>query len=191
MSRSTIFVCVAVATVLTLAVGGVVAQQDDDDGPGIEVDETTIDENETAVLEVDSTTRLMGWEYDDEREGFVLRFDSDDSQRITITEAVQFNEGAGSGRIYSQRIPPGASEIFVYVPRRGGQAAVTMVTSESQENNRFTYVSTGQTSPDRPPIPYETAQLLVLLSGAGAAGATFYVVRRKREDETNEVERIL
>jgi len=32
---------------------------------------------------------------------------------MTLTEAVQFDEGAGGGRIYQQRLPAGMTEIFV------------------------------------------------------------------------------
>jgi len=47
---------------------------------------------------------------------------------MTLTEAVQFDEGAGGGRIYQQRLPAGMTEIFVSVPTRAGQAALTMTT---------------------------------------------------------------
>ncbi|MDB9293479.1 hypothetical protein PN414_17915, partial [Halorubrum ezzemoulense] len=76
-------------------------------------------------------------------------------------------------------------------PLRAGQAAVTMTTPGSIANNRFAYVSTGQTTPDRPPISYERAQILILLSGVGGAGLTFRVVKKRREDEEKSVERVL
>jgi len=61
---------------------------------------------------------------------------------MTLTEAVQFDEGAGGGRIYQQRLPAGMTEIFVSVPTRAGQAALTMTTPGSIANNRYSYVST-------------------------------------------------
>jgi len=59
---------------------------------------------------------------------------------MTLTEAVQFDEGAGGGRIYQQRLPAGMTEIFVSVPTRAGQAALTMTTPGSIANNRYSYV---------------------------------------------------
>lgn len=188
MKRTLIFACVAVIALATTA-GPAVAQE----GPGIEINGTTLssEETETYSQEIDNKTRLVSWTYDDDREGFVLRFETDDSVRITLTEAVQFSEGSGSGRIYQERLPEGQSEVFVAVPRRGGQAAVTMTTRLSIQNNRFSYVSTGETETDKPPITYQRAQLLVGLSAIGAAGMAFGIVRRRRNDEEQDYERIL
>lgn len=38
-----------------------------------------------------------------------------------LTEAMQFFEGAESGRIHQERLPEGVSDVFVAVPRRGGR----------------------------------------------------------------------
>ena len=189
MTRQLLFICVAVVASLAIpATAGVAAGQE---GPGITINQTNSEETETYAQEIDNKTRLMEWSYDDERDGFVLRFETDDSVRITLTEAVQFSEGAGSGRIYQERLPEGQSEVFVSVPRRGGQAAVTMTTRRSIANNRFSYVSTGEAQIDRPPITYQRAQLLVGLSAVGAAGAAFGIVRKRRNDEEKDYERIL
>ena len=187
------FACVAVALIACVAVAtGAAAAQSD--GPGVELNRTveiSDEEERTYAQEIDSQTNLVTWEYDDERDGFVLTFETNSSVRITLTEAVQFSEGAGSGRIYQKRLPKGLTEVFVSVPRRGGQAALTMTTPGSIAQNRFSYVSTGETRPDRAPITYETVQAIVLLTGFGAAGLTFGVVRKRREDEDRDYERVL
>ena len=182
--------CVAVSLAAAcVAVGGVTAQSDD---PGIEAN-TSVDvgEPETYAQEIDGDTRLVSWSYDREREGFSLLFETDASTRITLTEAVQFGEGSGSGRIYAHRLPEGQTRVFVSVAPRAGQAALTMTTPGSIEQNRFAYVSTGQTAPDRPPISYERAQILIVFAGFGGAGLTYRVVKKRREDEEKSVERIL
>lgn len=187
------FACVAVGLIACVAVMATPAVAQND-GPGIELNETvqiSEDSERTYAAEIDSETRLVSWEYDDERQGFVLTFETNSSKRITLTEAVQFSEGAGSGRIYQKRLPEGLTEVFVSVQKRGGQAALTFTTAESIRNNRFSYVSTGETRPDRAPITYERVQMIVLLTGFGAAGLTFGVVRKRREDEDRDYERIL
>jgi len=183
-----VFACVAVIATIA-ATGGAVAQ----DGPGITINDSnvTTDEQTTYAQEIDEDTRLVDWEYDEDREGFILVFETDSRTTMTLTEAVQFAEGAGSGRIYQKRLPAGMTEIFVSVPLRAGQAAVTMTTPGSIANNRFSYVSTGQTTPDRPPISYERAQIVILFSGIGGAGLTYRVVRKRREDEDKDVEQII
>ena len=186
--RRIIAFCVAVALLACVTVGSAGAT-----GSGIEINTTATgsDEPESYAQEIDAETRLVSWSYDDEREGFELRFETDSSTWITLTEAVQFSEGAGSGRIYQERLPEGVSDVFVSVPRRGGQAAVTMTTPASISENRFSYVSTGEASPNRPPISYERVQALVLITAIGATGAAVGVVRRRRDDEEKSYRRIL
>ncbi|WAU40586.1 hypothetical protein HRPV13_gp05 [Halorubrum pleomorphic virus 13] len=187
------FACVAVALIACVAVAtGAAAAQND--GPGIELNKTvqiSEDEERTYAQQIDGETNLVSWEYSDERDGFVLLFETNSSVRITLTEAVQFSEGAGSGRIYQKRLPKGLTEVFVSVPKRGGQAALTMTTAGSIQQNRFSYVSTGETRPDRAPISYQNVQGIVLITGFGAAGLTFGVVRKRREDEDRDYERVL
>jgi len=192
MSRF-LLLCVGIAlcAALTLTPAAAMGQEADGNETSVEIDAVTIDQNETAVEQVDDYTTLMDWEYNDDREGFELVFRSDRSQGITITEAVQFSEGSGQGRIYQNRVPSGTAEVFVPVPRRGGEAAVTLVTPQSLQENRFTYVSTGQQEPERPALNYERVRLMVLLTAFGTAAFVFRVVRKKRNDETKEVERIL
>lgn len=187
MARFVAF-CVAVGILACVAVGGVAAT----DGPGIELNTTTGDDSpESYAEEIDPQTRLVSWSYNDDRDGFELRFETDKSTRLTLTEAVQFSEGAGSGRIYQQRLPEGTTDVFVAVPRRAGQAAVTMTTPGSIAENRFSYVSTGEAQIDRPAINYERVQLMILLTAVGTVGATIRVIRRRRDDEERSVRRIL
>lgn len=189
--RRILVICVAVGLAAAcVAVGGVAAQSDE--GPELSSN-SSVDtgEPETYAQEIDATTRLVSWEYDRDREGFSLLFETDESTRITLTEAVQFGEGSGSGRIYEHRLPEGQTRVFVSVAPRAGQAALTMTTPGSIEQNRFAYVSTGQTVPDRPPISYERAQILILFSGIGGAGLTYRVVKQRREDEERSVRRVL
>jgi len=184
--------CVAVSLAAAcVAVGGAAAQENDSD-PGIETNASVnVGEPETYAQEIDADTRLVSWEYDRDRQGFELLFETDSSTRITLTEAVQFGEGSGSGRIYQHRLPEGQTRVFVSVAPRAGQAALTMTTPGSIAQNRFAYVSTGQATPDRPPISYERAQILILFSGIGGAGLTYRVVKKRREDEQKSAERIL
>ena len=190
MRRILIF-CVAVSLAACVVVGGA-AGQSNGTGPGLETNTSVnVGEPETYAQEIDAETRLVEWSYDRDREGFELLFETDESTRITLTEAVQFGEGSGSGRIYRHRLPKGQTEVFVSVAPRSGQAAVTMTTPASIASNQFAYVSTGQTAPSRPPISYERAQILILLSGIGGAGLTFRVVKNRREDEEKSVERVL
>lgn len=191
--RSLILAVVCVAVVGIVA-SGAAAAQDNESETEIELNDPDLNQSDfdqtTYSEEIDPDTRLVDWRYNDDREGFELLFETDSRTTITLTEAVQFDEGSGSGRIYQQRLPRGMTEVFVSVPRRGGEAAVTMTTPGSIAQNRFSYVSTGM-SRDRPPISYERAQLLVILTGVSVAVGTVTIIKRRREDEDKKYERVL
>jgi len=190
---TTIFRALTTVAVLIacVAVAGPAVAQDDPDGPGITINTTASEETETYAQEIDTNLRLVKWSYDDDRRGFVLLFEADRSTTITITEAVQFEEGAGSGRIYQKRLPDGQTRVFVKVRRRAGQAAVTMTTPESIEQNRYAFVSTGKTYLSGEPVPYRLAIGLIAASGVGAVGMSYGLLKRRREREEKEVERVL
>jgi len=64
------FRCVAVIVIATIAAtGGAVAQEE-----GITINESnvTTDEQTTYAQEIDEDTRLVDWDYDEDREGFIL-----------------------------------------------------------------------------------------------------------------------
>jgi hypothetical protein len=183
-----VFACVAVIATIA-ATGGAVAQ----DVPGITINESnvTTDEQTTYAQEIDEDTRLVDWEYDEDREGFILVFETDSRTTMTLTEAVQFDEGAGGGRIYQQRLPAGMTEIFVSVPTRAGQAALTMTTPGSIANNRYSYVSTGVSQFGGEPISYGRVQLLVILTGLCVSGATVGIMRNRRDNDDKQYKRVL
>jgi len=183
LSRLAIFACVAVAAI-AIGTGGAAAQE-------VTINQTDAQDETRYAQEIDPGTRLVDWRYDNDRQGFVLVVETDGRTVMTITEAVQFKEGAGSGRIYQKRIPNGTSELFVPVKPRSGEAAVTITTPGSLRQNSYSYVSTGQARIDRPPIDYERAQILVVLTAIAAAGGTFRIVRKRREDKELEVDKIL
>lgn len=192
-SKPKLLILIALAAVaISMAASPAVAQSNETETGGIEITtNTTTDEPETYAQEIGPVTRIVKWEYNDDRDGFEIVYETDRSTSITITEAVQFGEGAGSGRIYRQRLPEGSTRVFVKVPRRAGQAAITMVTPGSLRQNSYSFVSTGQTEQDKPPISYERAQLLIGGTALGASGLVFGLVRKRRNDEDKEYERIL
>jgi len=58
-----------------VAVGGAAAQDANDSDSGIETNTSVdVDEPETYAQEIDEDTRLVEWEYDEDREGFHTRF---------------------------------------------------------------------------------------------------------------------
>lgn len=170
------------------ALGGTVAAQDNstatetehDDGPDL-----AADTNEP----VDSQTTIVGFEY--ESGTFKIGVHAEEPTVLTLTEAVQFTEGAGQMSIVQQAVPSGYSTVTIDVSERGGQAAVVITTAKGLSQGRGTYVSTGQTQPTRPPVEYQTAAILAALA---ALGAGYYSYQRGKskieESDEPEVERI-
>jgi hypothetical protein len=168
------FVALALVVILISTVGAS-AQTDSD--------------SNASTQKIDDEVTLVSWDYDDDRGGFVLVFNSTEVKEVTITEAVQFREGSGSGNIYSERVLPGRSEIFVEVPRRGGEAAVTLTTPASIEANSYSYVSTGQTESDSASPFAGTSSTAGWIGGAALAlvsvvlAGSYKMRRESREPE--------
>jgi len=147
---------------------------------------------ESNVLEdVDGNVELVGWQYEAHGE-FVLEFRAERHATVTVAEAVQFSEGTGQGSLVQQRLMGGeTTTVVVPVDPPGEHAAVTITTDRSIKQERFTYVSTGQAETTNPPVEWGTVQLLLLAVGVGTSYVTHRTTRRKMDDETEEVERIL
>jgi len=61
---------------------GAAAQDANDSDSGIETNTSVdVDEPETYAQEIDEDTRLVEWEYDEDREGFILVFETDSGRR--------------------------------------------------------------------------------------------------------------
>jgi len=179
------FFLLSLLVVIALITASPAAAQQADTDNGIDID-PSVDVNVTTYAqEVDSTLRIVEYEYLDNRGGFHIVFEADRSKRITLTEAVQFEEGAGSGRLYQQRIPSGQTEVFVAVSRQSGQAALTLTTAETLEENRFVWISTGQQGDN----PFEGTSATAGWVGGflTTAGMIVLAVRRVSKKKRGEV----
>lgn len=140
---------------------------------------------------IDEDLRLVSWEYDWDDEKFVLVYESDRPKRVTMTEAVQMEEGSGDGTMRQTTVSSGRTTVNLSISPVAEQAAVFITTSKTVDENRFVWVSTGQTETDRPAVSWQTVQLLLLGAVGLTSGTIFRVIRKKAEDEEKEAERIL
>jgi len=180
-------VAIAAALALTLTPAAAIAQENvTDDAPAIGDEQS--DEYET---QVDSDVRVVEWE--DQNGGFEIVFENTGERptSVTVTEAVQFEEGSGQGSLKQVRLLPGETTVNIGVERAGGEAAVTITSEETNSEGYFVWLSTGERPPDREPINYGTVPILISGAARGAAGMTLRVVRNRREDEEKEAERIV
>jgi hypothetical protein len=188
--RRTFFVtllALAALLSLTMTPAAAIAQENvTDDAPTIGDEQS--DEYET---QVDSQVRVVEWSYSGGAFEIVFENTGERPTTVTVTEAVQFEEGSGQGSLKHVRLLPGETTVNIGVERAGGEAAVTITTDETNEEGYFTWLSTGEAEPDREPIGYGTVQILVSGAALGAAGMTLRVVRNRREDEEKDAERIL
>lgn len=137
--------------------------------------------------QIDDRTQLLEWEYRDGE--FRLRFNATVAVTLTITEAVQFQEGTGQGTIHQQTIPAGESTVTVPIAERNGKAGATITTARSIGQSRFTYVSTGQTETSESPFE-RTSSTAGWIGGAGTVGLMFSVVawrELRKEPDAPEV----
>lgn len=138
---------------------------------------------------VDSNLAVIDYEYTDGT--FRIDFQNDGPPtRVTLTEAVQFSEGAGKGSIVRQSLQSGRDTATIQVDPVNGEAAVTIVTTESLRNQEFIWVSTGQTEDPRPPIGWQGAQGLVAITALLSAALTFRWVRKKYDEQDQGAKRL-
>ena len=156
-----------------------------------EVSELTGETQQVERIRVDDSVSVVGWGYDAEAEVFQIVFESDRPRRVTLTESIQRAEGSGTFSVTTQRLNADQRTLVeLPVPANGGEAAVGITTTASLREGGGTYLSTG-ISKDRPPITWESAQLLIILSATGSAAGAIRYVAKKRDDETKTSERVL
>lgn len=145
----------------------------------------------TVAIQIDETTALTAWEY--ENGTWVLTFDAELPKRLVITdsaramEAWQNAEGKTAADLNPERYTLNTGETVVTYPGTtyDGQAAITVATNQGMR-----FLATGGVRQARPPIAWETAQGLIILTGLASVIGTARWVRRKYESEDKEVERI-
>jgi hypothetical protein len=172
------------AVVLTVSLIPIGAAADTDNESAMN---STVEESGDDYLEeIDPTLRLTDWDYQDGE--FVLRFDSDRSNSVTISEAAQFDEGAGQMAIRQENLPRGEFTVTISVPERAGEAGVVITTSASINAGHGTYVSTGQSDDSRDPFA-RTSSTAGWLGGAGTVTfMTLFAARRWLHAEGDEPE---
>jgi len=150
------------------------------------VDLTATDLN----IQLDEDVTITGFEYGSD-EAFRIKFQVEEVTRVTLSASTQRAEGAGKFAIKRERLLPGENEVTIPVARSAGESAVSITTGKSIANGEGAYVSTGMAQVNRPPVEWQSAQLLIILSAVGSGAGAIRYVARKRDDETKEAEQIL
>jgi len=137
------------------------------------------------VQEIDSSLRVVAWEYVDGR--FYVTFEADESKSVTLTEWVRMEKGSGQGHLRVHRIPEGTSTVSIEARRVNGDAAISITTTDSVRSGRYSYLSTGMAG-----INWFDGQAtwgLAVLGAATAAVATFWGTKRYLEKQDNEADK--
>jgi len=181
MKRFSIILMLVALVLASVPAGAVAAQAQSNETTQAQGNETATDSGGKVI---DEDLRLVNWSYDYDAEKFSLRFESDRPKRVTLTEAVQMSEGSGDGTIRRTTISEGVTTVELSISPVAGQAAVFITTSKTQAENRFAWVSTGQTDTSGGGPFAGTSSTAGWLGGATTAvamvGAAAY--RRKNKD---------
>lgn len=143
-------------------------------------------EDDGYVQEVDSGLRIVAWEYHDGK--FSVTFESDESKSVTMSEWVRMEEGSGQGAMRQHRIPEGTSTVSIEASRVQGDAAISITTSQSVREGRYSYLSTGQAG-----MSIFNGAATWGLAGVGGLSAglgTFWGTKRyieKQDDDADEM----
>lgn len=178
--RTLASVALALSFAAALAAGGVAAQPD--------AQNETV-ENESAVeapdveQAVDSEIGITGWRYSGDSFVIDLWHSGERPKSVRFAEPIQQSEGSGEWRISDRRILPGETTVTIPIPRRSGEAAVGISTSDGIEEQRGAFLSTGQVDQN----PFSAfGGTLGLFVGVGLASglallAAYVTIRRESD----------
>jgi hypothetical protein len=112
-------------------------------------------------------------------------FESERAQRLTLTDAGAFVAG---GEIFrdSATVFEGRNTVRVPATQVSGYAGVAIDTGDTLYAKKITEVSSSG-----PAISYQNVQMLIGITAIGAAAFTFRTVRKRRDDESKDWEKIL
>jgi len=142
-----------------------------------------LDEGEECTEQITQSLRICDAYYESGTATVV--FESDGPERLTLTDSGGFISG---GEVFreSATVYEGKNAVSIPATQVKGFAGVSIDTGSVLYAKKITEVRT-----TGPPIQYQTAQGAIGLTALGAGAFTFRVVRRRRDDESKEVERIL
>jgi hypothetical protein len=135
---------------------------------------------------IDQNTVVLDRKYIVETGRAVLTIRSDTLQSITLTDGGAFIEGGEIAQNSVTLRPGETANVSVSATKVQGFVGASVATQQT-----LYAVPISDLEFSRPPISYQNAQLLVLLAAIGTAGATWRVVRNRRDDEDKGAERIL
>lgn len=116
-----------------------------------------------------------------------MTFEADESKSVTMTEWIRMEKGSGSGNLRVHRIPEGTSTVSISARRVNGDAAVSITTTQSVREGRYSYLSTGMAGMNI--FNGEATWNLAGIGGLAAGLGTFWGTKRyieKQEDDGDE-----
>jgi len=169
-----------IAVVLVASLSGAVAAQDASNATA--ENSTTVEQPNTCSQEITPTLRLCSSDYVDGQAVLVL--DSDQRDRVTVTEAVALNEPRELHR--QSFVVDGKTEIRMPVVPSGGRAGVTV------DDGSTLYGIPLQTDSTLIGGPFTAtdAQAAGLGGGLGVALVTIFLVAKRVYGRTEEAERL-
>lgn len=152
---------------------------------------TTTAPVETVAVEIDNRTRLTEWNY--QNGTWEITFEADRPVMIVITDSARAMEaweeadGKTAADLNPERytLTTGKTRVTYPGTMYDGQAAITVATSDGMK-----FLATGGIQRSRPPVTWGQAQILIAVSGLGAAYVSYRRVRGKYEETDQEAERI-
>jgi len=188
-------ICVVVSVVLISMMGVADAQTSNNttapDATNITVDVSTEQTSPGRNLSagcterIESGLRLCNATY--ENGAAVVELLSEEPDRLTLTDTARFMQGGEMTR-ETVTVYEGRNTVRFPATRYKGFSGVSVDTGDTLYAVPITQV---QNSTSRPSISYGNAQGLVALTALGAGGVTFWGVRKRREKEDKDVERVL
>lgn len=176
------------------AMPGAAAAQEATDEPEEDEPETAspTPEGEKVAVEIDPVTRLSDWEFSGGTFRLTMTCKTPAAVKITDSGAVMkaWSEGGGNGGATSiptqgYSLSSGKTTISFDPVVFEEAAAVSIATAQGAA-----FVFSEGIEIGNPPVAWDTAQALLGGAVLGSVGGTVHYVKKKRDDEQAEVERV-
>lgn len=148
-------VCVCVMMLVALSSGGVLAhsggvlaQTATETEPTESTESVSEQGQEQDVVRLDRFTQIVDYQYDRERQQWIVVFAAEEPGQVTLISAGQFKQGATTGSIRQERLPRGETTVSLKGQEINGQSTVVVTSIRSLESGVFIGLSSGQNQPN-------------------------------------------
>lgn len=151
MNRFFALLAIVVASALVAAIGmGAGVAQAQENSTATTATTTGVEEDLNRTKQLDSTTRITNWRYDEASQEFVLTVEADIPQTLTGAESVPRGEGMREASIKQVQLQVGTNVVRIPAEQHNEVAVISVTMTKSITEQRQIIIQSGEQGDDNP-----------------------------------------